>query len=80
MNMIHRLSGNNAVSAYALSREVGIGQTTPSIWWGGTCAVLHRTFHDPTNRSIEVSYNMTKTPKSPKDWTPEQKMPAVLEA
>jgi len=78
--MIHRLIGNNAISANALSREVGIGQTTLSRWLRDASVVQPETFQDPTNKLLEVSYNMTKTPKSPKNWTPEQKMQAVLES
>jgi transposase len=78
--MIHRLSGNNAISANALSHEVGIGQTTLSRWLRDASVVQPETFQDPTNELLEVSYNMTKTPKSPKNWTPEQKMQAVLES
>jgi len=79
--MVHRLSGNNAISANSLSREVGVGQSTLSKWLRDASVVQPETFQYPTNElAKEAFYNMTKTPKSPKDWTPEQKMQAVLES
>jgi transposase-like protein len=76
--MIHRLSGNNPISANALSREVGIGQTTLSRWLREASVVPTEILQDKTNDFIP--FNMTNTPKRPKDWTPEQKMQAVLES
>jgi len=79
--MVHRLSGNNAISANSLSREVGVGQSTLSKWLRDASVVQPETFQYPTNElAKEAFYNMTKTPKSPKDRTPEQKMQAVLES
>ena len=79
--MIHRLSGNNALSAKALSREVGVAQTTLSKWLRDASVVQPETFQGPANSFLkEDLFTMSKTPKRPKDWTPEQKMQAVLEA
>ena len=79
--MIHRLSGNNAISANSLSKEVGVSQTTLSTWLRDASVVRPGGFQESTNGFLkEASSKMTKTPKRPKDWTPEQKMQAVLEA
>ncbi|MCP4720742.1 MAG: IS3 family transposase [Desulfobacteraceae bacterium] len=79
--MIHRLSGNNAISANALSQEVGVGQTTLSKWLRDGSVIQPETFQEPAEEFLkEIAYNMTKTPKRPKDWSPEQKMQAVLDA
>ena len=79
--MIHRLCGNNAISANTLSSEVGIAQTTLSKWLRDASVVQPETFQDTTNEFLkEGAYKMTTTPKRPKDWTPEQKLQAVLEA
>jgi len=79
--MIHRLSGNNPISANALSREVGVGQTTLSRWLREASVVQPETLQDKTNDFMnDVPFNMINTPKRPKDWSPEEKMQAVLDA
>jgi transposase-like protein len=79
--MIHRLSGNNAISANALSKEVGVSQTALSTWLRDASVVQPEVLQDSANGFLkEVSSKMTKTPKRPQDWTPEQKLQAVLEA
>jgi transposase len=79
--MIHRLSGNNAISANALSKEVGVPQATLSTWLRKASVVQPEELQESTNGFLkEASPYMTETPKRPKDWTPEQKMQAVLEA
>ena len=67
--MISRLTGPSAVSASALSREVGIPQATLSRWLqkAGTMGSMTKPKKDPT-------------PKSPRDWPLEQKLRVVLEA
>jgi transposase-like protein len=79
--MIHRLSGNNAISANALSKEVGVSQTTLSTWLRNASVVQPEVAQESTNGFLkEPTHYMSHTPKRPKDWTPEQKMQAVLEA
>lgn len=79
--MIHRLCGNNSISANVLSREVGIGQTTLSRWLRDASVVQPESFQNTKNEFMkELPYKMTTTPKRPTDWTPEQKLQAVLEA
>lgn len=78
--MIHRLSGNNALSAHRLSQEVGIPQTTLSRWLRNTGVVQPESFQDSRNTFLkEGSIEKTMIPKRPKDWTPEEKLQAVLE-
>jgi transposase-like protein len=79
--MIQRLSGNNALSAGALAREVGVPQVTLSRWLQSARVVQPERFQDSTNASLkERSIKMTMAPKSSKNWTPEEKLQAVLEA
>ena len=79
--MIHRLSGNNALSANRLSQEVGIPQTTLSKWLRNASVVQPERFQDSMNAFLkEGSIEKTMTQKRPKDWTPEEKLQAVLEA
>jgi transposase len=79
--MVRRLSGNNPLSANALSKEVGVSQTSLSTWLRDASVARSEGLQGPTNGFLkEVSYKMTQTPKRPKDWSPEQKMQAVLEA
>jgi transposase len=79
--MVQRLSGNNALSASALSRDVGVPQATLSRWLRNASVVQPERFQDSANALLkERSIKMTMTPKSPKDWTPEEKLQAVLEA
>ena len=78
--MIQRLSGNNPISATALSQEIGIGQSTLSKWLRDASVVQPELHQESTNEFLkEEQKKMTKTPKRPKDWAPEQKMQAVLE-
>jgi transposase-like protein len=79
--MVQRLSGNNALSANALSRDVGVPQATLSRWLRNASVVQPERFQDSANALLkERCIKMTMTPKRPKDWTPEEKLQAVLEA
>lgn len=67
--MIDRLVGPNRVSANALSKEVGVCQTTLSYW-------LRNAGNVPA-----VTDEKTKpSARRPEDWTPKEKLEAVLEA
>jgi transposase len=67
--MIQRLVGPRRVSANALSKEVGVGQSTLSLWLrkAGSVAVVKDDKTKPGARR-------------PEDWTPKEKLEAVLEA
>jgi len=67
--LISRLTGPSAMSACALSRDVGISQGTLSRWLreAGNMGVMSKSNNDPT-------------PQSPRDWPLERKLRVVLEA
>jgi hypothetical protein len=68
--MVQRLAGAQGVSAYALSREVGIPQPTLSRWLTAAS-------------SLPVVKNDDETQpraKRPDEWSPQQKLAAVMEA
>lgn len=68
--MIQRMVGPSRLSATALSKEVGVAQPTLSLWLksAGTVAA--------------VTDDRPKGPKAkrPVDWSPEEKLSAVMEA
>jgi transposase len=68
--MIQRLVGPGRVTASALSEEVGVGQPTLSRWLRAA------------GRVSVVSDDEEQRPKAkrPEDWTPQQKLTAVMEA
>lgn len=71
--MIRKMVGPDAVSATDLARDVGIHQTTLSRWLrdaGDAASVAACAQGEPDNA----------TPRRPKDWTPEEKWKAVVEA
>ena len=77
--MIQRMTGPDAISATALSSQVEVSQATLSRWlreagFGASDVLL--------NDISEYSKTMVKiaTPKRPQDWSPEDKLKAVLEA
>lgn len=70
--MICRMSGPDAISAGALSREVNVAQSTLSGW-------LRNAGKDPTD--IEsISMSTDKKNKRPHDWTAKEKLNAVIES
>ena len=69
--MVQRLSGLHAVSATALSREVGVPQPTLSAW------LRHARTLGVMNSKHE---KRSDSGKSPKEWTAHEKLAAVLEA
>lgn len=68
--MLQRMVGPGRVSASALSEEVGVGQPTLSRWLRAA------------GRVSVVSNDEEPEPKAkrPEDWTPQQKLAAVMEA
>lgn len=70
--MISRLVGPNRISAKQLSKEVGVGQPTLSLWLrqaGGKVSDVK-----DEKRDREASQ------RRPEDWTPQEKLKAVMEA
>lgn len=73
--MVQKLTGPNAISATALSKEVDVPQTTLSKWLRN--AGITPCFEYPNNSAKTRS---TMPPKRPEDWSPEEKLKAVIEA
>jgi hypothetical protein len=76
--MIQKMTGPNAISATALSKQVDVPQSTLSTW-------LRKAGVDPSyvfpNNAHEYT-KMTKItqPKRPNDWSAEEKFKVVIEA
>lgn len=70
LQMIQRMVGPSAMSATALSAEVGVPQTTLSRWRREAGGTLTRVMDD----------NQKRRGKRPSDWTAEERFQAVLEA
>jgi transposase len=71
--MVQRMVGPAAISANRLAREVGIGQPTLSKWR-----------RDTEGRIRGVKFDSPppppRSPRRPEDWSPEERLRAVLEA
>jgi transposase-like protein len=67
--MVRRMTGPHGLSASALSREMGVAQTTLSSW-----------LREASNGKVSAMSNTKKKSKRPQDWTPEEKLAAVTEA
>jgi transposase len=67
--MIDRLVGPNRVSANALSKEVGVCQTTLSYW-----------LRNAGNVAAVANEKSKSSARRPEDWTPKEKLEAVLQA
>jgi transposase-like protein len=77
--MIQKMTGPDALSASALSKQVDVPQTTLSKWLRN--AGHETSFGYPNNNhEKKVQMRQTMTAKRPEDWTPEKKLKAVLEA
>lgn len=66
--MVQRMTGPRRVSASALSRAVGIPQPTLSLWLKSASV------------SVVKDDEETKPARRPEDWTPQEKLTAVMEA
>lgn len=73
--MVRRMLGPNAVSANALESEVGVPQPTLSRWLRETASfrAMERKSKPPSPRKADPPE------KRPQDWTPEEKLRAVVE-
>jgi transposase len=71
--MVQRMVGPSALSANRLAQEVGIGQPTLSKWR-----------RDAEGRIRGVKFDSPppppRSPRRPEDWSPEERLRAVLEA
>ena len=73
--MIRRMASPDGVTATELAQEVGIHQTTLSRWLRDAATVKGLAIAP----SAEGSETPMK-PRRPRDWTPEEKLQAVIEA
>ena len=73
--MVRKMTGPDAISASALSREVGVSQTVLSRWLR---MAGDQVFSAP-QKSSQGAMSMSQA-RRPKDWTPEEKLRVVLEA
>jgi len=81
MNMIQRMTGTDPSTANALSNEVGVAQTTLSRWLREASVDASNPDMNGTTLFNLPTVNTTMiTSKRPQDWTPEEKLQAVLEA
>jgi transposase len=68
--MVERLVGERAISANALSQEVGISQATLSRWLREAGSVA----------TVSKKDDAKPRTKRPEDWSPQEKLEAVLES
>jgi transposase len=69
-SMIKKMTGRGAITATALSNETGVSQATLSRWKREASSVLEVPKDKPTDQP---------EPKRAQDWTPEEKLRAVVE-
>ncbi len=73
--MVRKMAGPNAISATALSREVGVSQPVLSRW----LRLASQHVVSAPEQSTQGAASVTLA-KRPKDWTPEEKLRVVVEA
>jgi transposase len=76
--MVQKLTGPGALSASALSKDVDVPQPTLSKWLRKTG--IDPSFGFPFNTNDTLQMRSPVTNKRPVDWSPEEKLQAVLEA
>jgi transposase-like protein len=76
--MVQKLTGPNAVSASALSKQVDVPHQTLSRWLHKAGAESPFTYPRKHNDTVQMRHYVTK--KSPNSWSPEEKLATVLEA
>jgi len=78
--MIQRMTGSDPTTAGTLSKEVGVAQPTLSRWLREASIVDLSSGQDPTIGFLTEVEKTGMKRKRPKDWSPEAKLQAVLEA
>lgn len=76
--MVQKMTGPDALSASALSKQVDVPQTTLSKWLRKAGIESSFTYPRRQNDAVQMRHPVTK--KSPNEWSPEEKLKAVLEA
>ena len=78
--MIQRMTGSDPTTAGTLSKEVGVAQPTLSRWLREASIVDLSSGQDPTIGFLTEVEKTGMKRKRPKEWNPEAKLQAVLEA
>ena len=73
--MVSKMAGPNAISANALSREIGVSQTVLSRWLR---LASEQALCGP-KQSFQGAMSVSQA-RRPKDWTPEEKLRVAVEA
>ena len=73
--MVRKMAGPNAISANALSREIGVSQTVLSRWLR---LASEQALCGP-KQSFQGAMSVSQA-RRPKDWTPEEKLRVAVEA
>lgn len=76
--MVQKMAGPDALSATALSKEVDVPQPTLSKWLRKAGVAPSFDFSSHPNDPLQMRHPVTN--KRPIDWSPEEKLQAVLEA
>lgn len=74
--MVQRLTSPNAVTAIALSEEVGVPQSTLSRWLRAS----HGRLEAMTDRQPPPTKTTARVPRRAEDWAPEERLRVVAEA
>jgi len=77
-SMILKMTGPDAISAAALSKQVDVAQSTLSKWL--RMAGVNPSYVFPNNVHEYTKMTKTTDPKRPNDWNAEDKLKVVLEA
>lgn len=79
--MVGRLVGADAVSATSLAKEVGVAQATLSKWLRSASGVGIVPKRDNTPQQVNAEAGTPAVPrKRPQDWSPDEKLQALLDA
>ncbi len=76
--MILKMTGPDAISASALSRQIDVPQSTLSKWL--RMAGAGSSYNFPNSAQGYTEMSKIKGPKRPNDWSPEEKLKIVMEA
>ena len=76
--MIQKMSGPDAISATALSKQVNVPQSTLSKWL--RMAGVGPAYDFPNNAHEYTKMAKLKNPKRPNDWSAEDKLKVIVEA
>ena len=76
--MVRKMADPDGPSPMAIAKDIGVSQSTLYRWASETDTVDVADLPDPP--SFSISMQRMATVKRPQDWSPEEKLAAVLEA